>query len=172
MSFRRSGLQEALFVPGTHAFRVWGYGTTDPLEQVLAPDYFALARTLLRAGELIYINVRPRTGRGSEAEAGEPRMALVMAQAAEGDAEAAGGSVRLVPGLRPSARLSGRGGRPGVDGRGTAGAGQARPRSPARQPEQEIGPHPGRGRLGRRIKEFPGNFRVSGNFARPDSNFP
>jgi hypothetical protein len=34
MSFRRSDLQEAFFVPGTHAFRVWGYGTTDPLEEV------------------------------------------------------------------------------------------------------------------------------------------
>ena len=41
MVFRRSDLQEAFFVPGTHAFRVYGYGTTDPLEEVLAPDYFA-----------------------------------------------------------------------------------------------------------------------------------
>ena len=31
-AFRRSDLQEAFFVPGTHAFRVWGYGTTDPLD--------------------------------------------------------------------------------------------------------------------------------------------
>jgi hypothetical protein len=37
MGFRRSDLQEAFFVPGTHAFRVYGYGTTDPLEEVLAP---------------------------------------------------------------------------------------------------------------------------------------
>jgi hypothetical protein len=49
---------------------VWGYGTSDPLEEVLAPNYFALARTLLRPGELIYVNVRPRQRRGSEAEAG------------------------------------------------------------------------------------------------------
>jgi hypothetical protein len=40
MAFRRSDLQEAFFVPGTHAFRVWGYGTTDPLGAVLAPGYF------------------------------------------------------------------------------------------------------------------------------------
>jgi hypothetical protein len=37
MGFRRSDLQEAFFVPGTHAFRVYGYGTSDPLEEVLAP---------------------------------------------------------------------------------------------------------------------------------------
>ena len=29
MAFRRSDLQEAFFVPGTDAFRVYGYGTTD-----------------------------------------------------------------------------------------------------------------------------------------------
>ena len=46
MAFRRSDLQEAFFVPGTHPFRVWGYGTADPLEAVLAPGYFALARAL------------------------------------------------------------------------------------------------------------------------------
>ena len=44
MAFRRSDLQEAFFVPGTYAFRVWGYGTTDPLEEVLREDYFAVAR--------------------------------------------------------------------------------------------------------------------------------
>jgi hypothetical protein len=31
MGFRRSDLQEAFFVPGSYPFRVWGYGTTDPL---------------------------------------------------------------------------------------------------------------------------------------------
>ena len=64
MAFRRSDLQEAFFVPGTHAFRVWGYGTTDPLEEVLAPGYFALARTLLRPGEPIYVSTFPATGAG------------------------------------------------------------------------------------------------------------
>jgi hypothetical protein len=37
MGFRRSDPQEVFFVPGTQASRVYGYGTTDPLEQVLAP---------------------------------------------------------------------------------------------------------------------------------------
>ena len=44
MAFRRSDLQEAFFVPGTHPFRVYGYGTADALEEVLAPNYFAAAR--------------------------------------------------------------------------------------------------------------------------------
>ena len=56
MAFRRSDLQEAFFVPGTYEFRVWGYGTADPLEQVLAPGYFALARPLLRPGEVSYVS--------------------------------------------------------------------------------------------------------------------
>ena len=41
MAFRRSALQEAFFVPGSCAFRVDGYGTADPLEEVPAPGYFA-----------------------------------------------------------------------------------------------------------------------------------
>jgi hypothetical protein len=41
MGFRRSDLQEAFFVPGAQAFRVYGYGTTDPLEEVLGAGYFA-----------------------------------------------------------------------------------------------------------------------------------
>ena len=60
MGFRRSDLQEAFFVPGTHPFRVWGYGTTDPLEELLAPDYFRAAGDLMQAGDLIYVSVRPR----------------------------------------------------------------------------------------------------------------
>jgi hypothetical protein len=52
MTFRRSDLQEAFFVPGTQPFRVYGYGTTDPLEEVLRQDYFAAARALLCPGEL------------------------------------------------------------------------------------------------------------------------
>ena len=97
MAFCRSDLQEAFFVPGTYAFRVYGYGTTDPLEQVLAPDYFAAARGLLRAGELIYVSTCPQEARGSRAEPGEPRMALVMVRADERDAERAGGAARLAP---------------------------------------------------------------------------
>ena len=51
MGFRRSDLQEAFFVPGTYAFRVYGYGTTDSLEEVLAPGYFAHGTGLLRPGD-------------------------------------------------------------------------------------------------------------------------
>src|SRR5918996_164753 len=61
MAFRRSDLQEAFFVPGTHAFRVWGYGTADPLEEVLAPNYFNAAGEL-RPGELIYVSTTPGPG--------------------------------------------------------------------------------------------------------------
>jgi hypothetical protein len=72
MAFRRSDLQEAFFVPGTHAFRVCGYGTSDALEEVLAPGYFGTAGGLLRPGDLIYVRVRPA---GAEAAV---RMALLM----------------------------------------------------------------------------------------------
>ena len=50
MGFRRSDLQEAFFVPGTHPFRVWGYGTTDPLEELLEGDYFRAAGGLMHPG--------------------------------------------------------------------------------------------------------------------------
>jgi hypothetical protein len=57
---------------------VWGYGTADPLEAVLAPGYFALARALLRPGELIYVSARPARADGS---APEVRLALLMVRA-------------------------------------------------------------------------------------------
>jgi hypothetical protein len=76
MAFRRSDLQEAFFVPRTHAFRVWGYGTTDPLEQVLAPGYFEHGRGLVCPGELIYVSTTARDAGGSGR--GEARLALVM----------------------------------------------------------------------------------------------
>ena len=103
MGFRRSDLQEAFFVPGTHAFRVWGYGTTDPLEEVLAPDYFALARELLRPGELIYVSTAPRPARPGDPVQGEVRLALVMVRADQGAPARADGAVRLVQDFgRPS----------------------------------------------------------------------
>ena len=77
MAFRRSDLQEAFFVPGTHAFRVWGYGTTDPLEEVLAPHYFNAAGEL-RPGELIYVSTTPGPVHAGGPEHGEVRLALVM----------------------------------------------------------------------------------------------
>ena len=98
MAFRRSDLQEAFFVPGTYAFRVWGYGTTDPLEEVLAPGYFALARTLLRPGEVIYVSTARRPGNGADRGEvrGEARLALVMVRAEAPGPDRADGSVRLV----------------------------------------------------------------------------
>jgi hypothetical protein len=103
MVFRRSDLQEAFFVAGTYPFRVYGYGTTDPLEQVLAPDYFAAARGLLRAGELIYVSMCHAGTQGSGAEPGVTRMALVMVQSDQQDCARAGASVRLVQDFgRPS----------------------------------------------------------------------
>ena len=112
MSFRRSDLQEAFFVPGTHAFRVWGYGTTDALDEVLAPGYFGLARTLLRPGELIYVSTFPQpapAGGPSRGEVrGEVRLALVMVRAEA--FERADGSVRLVQDFGRPADPSGQAG--------------------------------------------------------------
>lgn len=103
MVFRRSDLQEAFFVPGTQAFRVYGYGTTDPLEEVLAPDYFAPARGLLRPGELIYVSTAPTPARPGELTQGEVRLALVMARSDEHVPDRCNGSVRLVQDFgRPS----------------------------------------------------------------------
>jgi hypothetical protein len=96
MVFRRSDLQEAFFVPGTYAFRVYGYGTTDSLDEVLAPDYFRAASGLLRAGELIYVSTFPEGARDSMAEPREPRSALVMVRTAKRGLERASTSVRLV----------------------------------------------------------------------------
>jgi hypothetical protein len=98
MTCRRSDLQEAFFVPGTYPFRVWGYGTADPLEQVLAPDYFAPAAGQLRPGELIYVSAAPAPAGGPDRGAvpGEARLALVMVRAEARGSERADGSVRLV----------------------------------------------------------------------------
>ena len=103
MGFRRSDLQEAFFVPGTHAFRMWGYGTTDPLDEVLAPGYFAAASGMLRPGELIYVSVRPPATPARGTAPGEAQMALVMVRPREPHWETADGSVRLVQDFgRPS----------------------------------------------------------------------
>lgn len=94
MAFRRPDLQEAFFVPGTHAFRVWGYGTADPLEAVLGPGCFAQARALLRPGELIYVSTAPP--QSDRSESGAARLALVMVRAEAQGSDRADGSVRLV----------------------------------------------------------------------------
>jgi hypothetical protein len=95
MGFRRSDLQEAFFVPWTHAFRVYGYRTTDPLQEVLAPGYFAHGTGLLRPGDLIYVSSCPAPAPGGTAPGG-PHMALVMARPDQRNPGHAAGSVRLV----------------------------------------------------------------------------
>jgi hypothetical protein len=78
MGFRRSDLQEAFFVPGDRAFRVWGYSTSDALEEVLRPGCFA-ASGLLGLGELIYLRLQALPPRGVRRAKPEPvRMALLM----------------------------------------------------------------------------------------------
>jgi hypothetical protein len=98
MAFHRSDLQEAFFVPGTHAFRVYGYGTADALEEVLRPGYFAAAGTLLQPGELIYVSAR-RHGASSPARGpgrADVHMALVMVTRAAERSAGRGAVVRLV----------------------------------------------------------------------------
>jgi len=91
MGFRRSDLQEAFFVAGTYGFRVWGYGTIDPLDEVLREGYFDAARGILCPGELMYVSMHPQTQTdGPEGEA--TRVALVMVRHGERGAA----SVRLV----------------------------------------------------------------------------
>ncbi len=78
MSYRRSDLQEAFFVPGTHAFRVWGYGTADALHDVLAPGYFSAAGAQLQPGDLVYARAGALDERLPGAAAAGLRMALLM----------------------------------------------------------------------------------------------
>jgi hypothetical protein len=91
MGFRRSDLQEAFFVAGTYGFRVWGYGTIDPLDEVLREGYFEAARGILCAGELMYVSMHPETS-ADRPEGEATSVALVMVRhGARGAA-----SVRLV----------------------------------------------------------------------------
>jgi hypothetical protein len=93
MGFRRSALQEAFFVPGDFAFRVWGYSTSDFLEEVLRPGYFA-ASGLVHPGELIYVRMQAQPPARLRGAAPEPvRMALLMVLQATGPD---GPTVRLV----------------------------------------------------------------------------
>jgi hypothetical protein len=78
MGYRQSDLQPAFNVPGTHDFTVWGYGTTDTLDEVLQPGYMHAGSSILRPGDLIYIKTRPRRDRVDGPEEGETRVAIVM----------------------------------------------------------------------------------------------
>jgi hypothetical protein len=157
MGFRRSDLQEPFFVPGTWPFQVWGYGTTDPLEEILGQSYFRSTGGLMHPGDPIYVSVRsqlesrlglrPTGGPGVAGrpvslrpqlvpEPGELRMALVMVRAGENGAP----SVRLVQDLGcpddPDAPLAAADLARRSGGRGAA---QAPPRPPAGQQDEEAG---------------------------------
>jgi hypothetical protein len=116
MSFRRSDLQEAFLVAGTHGFRVWGYGTTDSLDEVLAEHYFRDANAVLQPSELIYVSMKPRA-RADRPEREDVRVALVMVRRCERGTA----SVRLVqdfggpndPSATPGPAKRGRGRPPG-----------------------------------------------------------
>lgn len=48
---------------GDYGFSIWGHGGREPLEKVLAPNYFLDARQVMRDGDLIVINdLPPRLG--------------------------------------------------------------------------------------------------------------
>lgn len=103
MGFRRSDLQEAFFVPGSHAFRIWGYGTADPLAEVLQPGYLGVGRPTLTPGDLLWVRAGclevtpPGRPNGAIAHpAGPPQMALL---AVSGFTPNGNASLRLVQDL-------------------------------------------------------------------------
>jgi hypothetical protein len=113
---------------------VFGYGTSDGLEELLAPGYFGAAGGLVRPGDLIYVRARA-DGRPAGAEPAV-RMALVMVQSGAGGAV----NVRLVQNFGrtdASAALEATG--PALPlpaaALDTADAAKTRPRAPARQPQ-------------------------------------
>ena len=163
MGYRRYDLQEAFFVPGSLGFRVWGYGTDDPLEDVLRPGYFALAGAQLRPGELIFARMEPararragagpRPGAPAAPDQGDVHMALlvVVRGARRGTVSArlvqdfgpdqAGPAQGLAPALpaSPAPARRGRGRPPGSRTRKK----DALPTLPANQPDLPLaGLHP------------------------------
>jgi hypothetical protein len=78
MGYRQSDLQPAFDVSGTYAFRVWGYGTADTLEEVLGPGYMRSGASMLHPGDLIYVRSCPRRDAASGRAVGETRVALIM----------------------------------------------------------------------------------------------
>ena len=59
MGFQGNGLRDAFEGQGDAGFVVWSYATFDPLEQVIAPGYFARCQRLA-VGDLIFVGTRPR----------------------------------------------------------------------------------------------------------------
>jgi len=131
MGFRRADLQPAFEVPGDHGFRVWGYGTTDTLDEILRPRYLRGGRARFALGDLIWVRTRPRYDPTTRAEVGETRAALVMVSSwhISGDA-----TLRLVQDFGPP-----------DDGHGAAPAPAAKdPPAPAAEapPAPEAAPEP------------------------------
>lgn len=123
MGFRRQDLQVAFSVPGTYEFTVWGYGTTDSLEEVLAPNYFQGGEILLDLGDLICVRTWPRQDPLERRKIGVRRAALVMVSGFDrGDA-----SVRLVQDF----------GEP-EDGAGNAAQAPSPDHRPARRPGRRV----------------------------------
>jgi hypothetical protein len=75
---RFGNLQIAFDVAGDHAFRIWGYGTTDSLEEVISPGYFVGAPQTLGPGDLVVIRTVPRFDPVRERTQGEHRLAWAM----------------------------------------------------------------------------------------------
>ncbi len=78
MGFRQSDLQPAFDGPGAQPFRIFGYSTMDPLEEVLGPGYMRSGGSSLSPGDLIYVRSCPRRDGASGREVGETRVALLM----------------------------------------------------------------------------------------------
>ena len=116
MGYRQSDLQPAFDVSGAHPFRIWGYGTADPLEEVLGPGYMRSGASILRPGDLIYVRTCPRRDGASGRQLDETRVALLMVVGWERSAM----RLRLVQDF----------GRP-EDGSMPARASEARPVAPA-----------------------------------------
>lgn len=97
MALRRSDLQPAFQIPGTHDFTVRGYGTTDTLDPLLRPRYLRGGHSLVAPGDLVYVRLRPRPDPRDGSPVGEVRAALLMVSGVErGDA-----TLRLVQDFGP-----------------------------------------------------------------------
>jgi hypothetical protein len=79
MPFANHRLRYAFEGQGELGFGVWTYATNDPLEELLAPDYFTAAHGVLRAGDLLFVGSTPLPlGSPWLDRTGETRRALLM----------------------------------------------------------------------------------------------
>ena len=79
MTFRLDYLRREFSASGDHGFTVWAYGTTDRPAQVLAPGYFATAKSTFQPGDLLYLGTTaPPDGIAYDDPRREHRRALLM----------------------------------------------------------------------------------------------